>query len=295
MFRDLSDGKALGFMYQHDARWQDDYTTITIFDNGAEDNHYVEPYSRGIRIRVDQAAMTVELLTEYINPQHIYGMSQGSMQVLPNGNVLLGYGNTGAMTEFAANGTVLCDVHFGPQAWFGSGDIQSYRTFKFDWVGRPDSKPDVAVVVDDQDEDLAAAANSGGNLTTTSFYVSWNGDTEVRRWVLEGTDNVDGGKWTVLDDVQRDGFETRFVMGAAYPHFVKAKGLDRNRKVLTETESWNWKQRKASHFKFIFAVFETVFDAVLFDKVLFGKLLFDKLRLTQCRLLRISFFSYRFT
>lgn len=235
MFKDLSEGKATRFMYQHDARWQDDYTTITVFDNGAEDGHYVEPFTRGIRIKIDQVAMTAELVNEYVNPHHIYGMSQGSLQVLPNGNVLMGYGNTGAMTEYSANGTVLCDVHFGPRAWFGSGDIQSYRTFKFDWVGRPDAKPDVAVL---------PSADPESNVT--SFYVSWNGDTEVRRWVLEGTDEVERGSWMVIDDLERDGFETQFMIEFGDPHFVKAKGLDKNGKVLTETDPWNWKEERVS-------------------------------------------------
>lgn len=236
MFKDLSDGKATGFMYQHDARWQDGYTTITLFDNGAEDGHWVEPYTRGIRIRVDQETMTAELVNEYVNPNHIFSISQGSLQVLPNGNVLMGYGNTGAMTEYASNGTVLCDVHFGPQAWFGSGDIQSYRTYKFDWVGRPDTKPDVQI---------EPSSDPESNLT--SLYVSWNGDTEVRRWVVEGTDEVEGGSWNVMEDEERDGFETQLLIQPGAPHYVRVKGLDRNGEVLGESNPSNWKQEKVRY------------------------------------------------
>ncbi|KAG0650207.1 hypothetical protein D0Z07_3315 [Hyphodiscus hymeniophilus] len=235
-FTDLSGGKATGFMYQHDARWSDDYTTITIFDNGAEDWHYVEPYTRGIRIKIDQEAMTAELVTEYANPHHIYGMSQGSLQTLPNGNVLMGYGNTGAMTEYAGDGTVLCDVHFGPETWFGSGDIQSYRTYKFNWVGRPDTKPDIAFVRSDD-----PASNE------TSVFVSWNGDTEVRRWVLEGTDDVEAGKWSALNEVARKGFESQILMKNITAPYVRARGLDKDGKVLGETDAWNWKEPKVSY------------------------------------------------
>jgi hypothetical protein len=235
-FTDLSDGKATGFMYQHDARWDDDYTTITIFDNGAEDMHLVEPYTRGIRVKIDQVAMTAKLVNEYVNPNHIYGMSQGSLQVLPNGNVLMGYGNTGAMTEYSSNGTVLCDLHFDPQAWFGSGDIQSYRTYKFDWVGRPNTKPDVQIEASEDPE---------SNLT--SLYVSWNGDTEVRRWMLEGTDDVERGLWKAIIGEKRDGFETQLVIPSGSPHFVRARGLDKDGRVLGESDAWNWRQKRVRY------------------------------------------------
>ena len=230
-FTDLSDGKATGFMYQHDARWHDKYTTITIFDNAAEDGHIVGPYTRGMRIKIDQKKMTAELVNEYVNPQHIFGVSQGSMQVMDNGHVLLGYGNTGAMTEFAANGIVLCDMHFGPQAYFGSGDIQSYRVFKFNWVGKPTTKPDVQILHNKEDN-------------TTNLYVSWNGATEVAKWVLEGADEVGDKRWETIEELAKEGFETTFSIMSDAPTYVRVKGLDSRGKVLGEGPRWNWKQRE---------------------------------------------------
>jgi hypothetical protein len=230
MFTDLSSGRATDFLFQHDARWQDDYTTITLFNNGAEDGHLVNP-SRGMRIKIDQVAMTAELINEYMNPNHIFGVSQGSMQVLPNSNVLLGYGNSGAMTEYSANGTVICDVHWGPQDWFTSGDIQSYRTYKFDWIGRPDSQPDAELVV----------AEDGSSVT---FYVSWNGDTEVKSWHLESTDGVEEGIWRKVGAVQRIGFETALAIKSTELPFVRASGVDSQGNVLATTNPWNWKQEK---------------------------------------------------
>lgn len=235
-FTDLSDGKATKFWFQHDARWQDDYTTITIFDNGGDDFGKVEPYTRGLRVKLDQVAMTAELVTEYVNPNHIFGMSQGSLQVLPTGNVLLGYGNTPAMTEYAFNGTVLCDVHFGPQSWFGSSDVMSYRTFKFDWVGRPDTKPDVLI------ERSGDAEGESGNGNLMSVFVSWNGDTEVRRWVLEGTDDVERGRWKDVADEARDGFETQLLIQSDDPRYVRVRGFDRNGNILGESDIWDWRE-----------------------------------------------------
>jgi hypothetical protein len=234
-FTDLSDGRATGFMYQHDARWEDDYTTITLFDNGAEDGHLVEPYTRGMRIKIDQDAMTAELVLEYINPHHIHAVSQGSLQVLPNGNVLMGYGNSGAMTEYASNGTVLCDVHFGPQDWFTSGDIQSYRTYKFDWVGKPATRPDVAI------ETLTLSETE-----MTILYVSWNGATEVRRWVLQGTDDVQRGRWEDLLVEEKDGFETQIIIPDAAPTYVRVCGRDQDGKLLGDSDVWMWREDKVS-------------------------------------------------
>jgi hypothetical protein len=230
-FKDLSDGNATKFAYQHDARWHDDFSTITLFDNGAEDGNLVEEYTAGLRIAVDQEAMTATLLTKYINPQKIYGVSQGSLQVLDNGNVLMGYGNTGAMTEFSQDGTVLCDVHFGPQANFGSGDIQSYRTFKADWVGNPTTKPEVCILHPNETDDA-------------QLYVSWNGATEVAEWVLQSTDKTEGSEWKIVSSITKAGFETMFTLDKVDQPYVRVLGVDRNSNVLGTSEAWDIAQEK---------------------------------------------------
>jgi hypothetical protein len=111
--------------------------------------------------------MTVAVVQEYWNPTPISSQSQGSMQVLDNGNVVLGYGYSAAWTEFTAEGEALCEVHFGPQTQFHRGQIVSYRVFKQEWLGLPLTSPSVA-------------------LSGTQAAVSWNGATEVVTWVLQG-------------------------------------------------------------------------------------------------------------
>ena len=56
------------------------------------------------------------------------------MQVLPNGNVFVGWGASPYYSEFAAGGDLLYDATF-PSA------TQSYRDFRFPWVGRPAEPP----------------------------------------------------------------------------------------------------------------------------------------------------------
>lgn len=228
-FKDLSNGKATDFVYQHDARWHDDFSTITIFDNGGKDGYKVAEYSRGMRIAIDQEAMTATLVTEYINPQKIHGISQGSLQVLPNGHVLAGYGNSGAMTEFADNGTVLCDVHFGPGDFFGHGDVMSYRIFKFDWVGRPSTNPEIGIVHNNETHEA-------------QLYVSWNGATEVANWILQAANEAENPQWDIVGSVAKDGFEAMFSLSDTSPTYVRVLAVDRKGHILGRSDAWNWMQ-----------------------------------------------------
>jgi hypothetical protein len=220
MFEDLSGGNATNFAYQHDARWSDDHTTVTLFDNGRDDDRAERDYTRGLRIKLDQEKMTAELVAEYINPNHIFSISQGSFQTLENGNSLMGYGNTPAITEYSWNGTVLCDVHYGPQNRFGAGDSQSYRVYKYEWHGWPTKEPDVKIL-----------KNEVGEWT---IYVSWNGATEVVHWVLQGAVNpeTDDEDWEDLEGIDKVGFETEFEIEASYPIFLRIIGLDAKGEVL---------------------------------------------------------------
>ncbi|POR37738.1 Uncharacterized protein TPAR_02080 [Tolypocladium paradoxum] len=214
MFRDLSGGNATNFAFQHDARWDNDYAEITLFDNSDVGQLSERSNPRGMRIRVDQEAMTATLLAEYKNPRRIPAESQGSMQTLPGGNVVVGFGFTGAYTEFSRAGTPLCDTHYGPETGFGSGDVQSYRVLKFAWRGFPATDPDLAVARDD--------------ARVWRAYASWNGATEVTRWVLQGADDEEPGArgWSVVETRPRDGFETDFVLEAGHPRYLRVVGLD---------------------------------------------------------------------
>lgn len=66
-----------------------------------------------MKVAIDTKNMTATLVSPYTNSQQILGSSQGSMQILPNGDVPVGYGYDAAFTEFAPNGVMLCDTHFG--------------------------------------------------------------------------------------------------------------------------------------------------------------------------------------
>lgn len=203
---------------------------VSLFDNSAEDRHYSDSISHGLLLEIsypsvaptyknhidtarsgdlskrwdepapdpENPSYTVRLVKSYDHPQGIISSSQGSFQVIPSPHrgqdpkVFLGYGYNAVLTEFAASGEVLCDTHFATNYSWERGDVQSYRAFKFPWVGKPNEPPD-AVLGDD------------------AIYVSWNGATEVRAYVLQHSAQFEGEDetaWTDIVQVEKAGFET---------------------------------------------------------------------------------------
>ncbi len=218
-FTDLSAGEATNFSWQHHANWHAN-NTITIFDNHGDNVfHNRADFSRGMKVSLDLEEMTVTLLEIYVHPDGILATSQGSAQILPdNGNVLVGFGNTPAYTEFSSDGQVLCDAHFGPAMIFevlDLGLVKSYRAFKSRWVGTPKTPPDIRV--------------EGGKA-----YVGWNGATEVKSWRLESADEMSAAEedFVTIQELERDGFETSFELGGVMEANVRIVALDRKRLAL---------------------------------------------------------------
>jgi hypothetical protein len=83
--------------FQHDAHRHQD-GTITIFDNGAHpQGHY---QSRAILVELDEDKMNATLVRAYTSPQKPLATSQGNAQLLPDGNVFVGWGSEPYISEF---------------------------------------------------------------------------------------------------------------------------------------------------------------------------------------------------
>ncbi|KAI8633607.1 Arylsulfotransferase-domain-containing protein [Xylariaceae sp. FL1651] len=205
MFKDLS-GAATGISMQHHARFLKENYTLTLFNNGVIPGTS-EYQTKGMVIDIDVQAMTAKVRQEYLSPHKIGSESRGSMQILDNNRVLLGYGVNAGWSEFSMEGDLLCDVHFGPESGFGSEEILSYRVLKRKWVGRPKTPPNIV--------------HRG-----TDVYVSWNGATEVATWaLLEG--DADLSNYVPLVSVLKEGFETRIPIPTNLTtSSVRAVGLD---------------------------------------------------------------------
>ncbi|KIY48885.1 hypothetical protein FISHEDRAFT_73218 [Fistulina hepatica ATCC 64428] len=128
------------FIGQHDPRWVEgtDQTEMTIFDNDSDGVRSVPRWgtARGIHVRLDYAAMTVTLLREFLPRVRQPADIEGSMRILPNGNVLVCYGSTGYITEYTAEGEIVFDAYAK----------HVYRAFKYEqsvWPGEglPDPDP----------------------------------------------------------------------------------------------------------------------------------------------------------
>jgi hypothetical protein len=191
----LGDGAA--FAWQHDARRRPD-GTITLFDN-----HIDEPGdgpSRGLVLKVDEDARTAERVREYADGR-TYGQYMGNMQILPDGNVLVGWGSTPAVTEFAADGSPRLEIT-------GIGD-GSYRAYRADWSARPADAPDVATT-----------PLPDGLMRV---HVSWNGATGVARWrFVTGSET----RPVVAKTVPRTGFETAVTLAHAPNVIAEALAAD---------------------------------------------------------------------
>ena len=184
--------------YQHDARRQRD-GTLSIFDNGAHPQVHEE--SRGIVVELDEQKMNAKLVREYTFPEKLISTSQGNMQILPNSDVLIGWGSQPFITEFSHEGELLFEARFPP-------DGESYRAFCFPWSGHPIEDPAVAL------EQLSAEK--------VKLYASWNGATEVDSWeVLAGSRP---GRLESVGAVPRDGFETAMLVQSSHSYLaVRAK------------------------------------------------------------------------
>ncbi|KAI9049977.1 hypothetical protein LZ554_006123 [Drepanopeziza brunnea f. sp. 'monogermtubi'] len=218
-FTDLSGGYASNFKWQHHARWHGS-NSISLFDNhGNNVFHDRSEYSRGMTVQLDLDQMSVTLLQTYVHPNKHLAISQGSMQILPeSGNVMVGWGNAPAYTEFAPSGEILCHSHFGASIFYSVLDlgwVKSYRAFKSKWVGRPKEPPSIK-------------AFAG------QVFTSWNGATEVAKWRLESAKSVEAtdADFAPVEEVQKEAFETVFSTDSWERRFVRVAALDAAGEVL---------------------------------------------------------------
>jgi hypothetical protein len=182
------------FYWQHDAR-PHGTARMTVFDDGATPSE--ERQSRGLLLSMDEAKRRVTLLTAFEHPAGFLSANQGNVQLLPDGRAFVGWGNQPYFSEFAPDGELLLDGEL-PIGY------HSYRAYTREWSGRPTSPPDVA----------ARGNPAGGNIV----YASWNGATEVHRWVV-----LAGGTPGTLGQVgaqDKSGFETEIAVNSNEPYFA---------------------------------------------------------------------------
>ena len=202
---DFQMGAGTRFAWQHDARHHDEGRLISIFDNSAAPA--VAPQSRALLIALDRRRRRARLVRQYAHPRRLLAPFMGNAQVLPNGNVVVGWGGLPYVTEFRPGGA----IHFDARLPKGG---QNYRAFRLPWLGRPSEPPQ-----------LVAHTVAGRR----SLYASWNGATEVASWRLEAGPRR--GDLTAALTRPKQGFETSLPIPRNRA-FVAAVALDSRGEVL---------------------------------------------------------------
>ena len=177
MFKDVTPGNGSAeFGFQHEVRMSG-RNRFTLFDNHKHSHNgyctdkYQGECSRGLEVEFDPVEKTVWMVNEWHHPQSLISASRGGVQRTPAGNVVVAWGQNPMYTEYTADGELAMDIQRGRVRHMEHGifSVITYRIWKGDWIGRPSWGPNISCNNDD---------------VGRSVYVSWNGATEVDRWVM---------------------------------------------------------------------------------------------------------------
>jgi hypothetical protein len=121
---DFRFGTEAGFSFQHNAV-ATGLNTIRIFDNEVNPKP-VLPWSRVIWLKLDPSAKTATLIRSIHHPDHLSVLSQGSAQLLDNGDTFVGWGEPAHFSEFDSSGRMIFDATL-PKGY------DTYRAYRFRW------------------------------------------------------------------------------------------------------------------------------------------------------------------
>lgn len=174
-------------------------------------------WSRAVTVELNTAVtpMTTRILRSYDRPDHEISIARGNMQTLPNFNVFIGWATRGLISELTQDGTPIME------AKFSDGKMSTYRSYKFNFTGRPHLPPVSKSIV----------YGSTLNTANTFHYISWNGATDVHSWNLCGATKNSSGSFSLLAKVEKTDFETLY-MTQGYIAFVYVEAVGADGKVL---------------------------------------------------------------
>jgi hypothetical protein len=191
------------FAWQHDARQLSD-GGLTLFDNETNGPLKTASQSRGLVLDVDEARRKVSVRKAYTSPHRALAGAMGSVQILPSGDVVVGWGVDSYASKFAADGTLLSEFAL-------PGGMYSYRGLLLDWDAVPHHRPTVA-------------AKRDRHRDTTVLYASWNGATGVSGWQVEAGPKHD--RLRPLGVATARGFET-IIPVQRHHRYASVTALDR--------------------------------------------------------------------
>ncbi|KAF2227575.1 ASST-domain-containing protein [Elsinoe ampelina] len=215
------------FSSQHHARWLSEngtHTILSFFDNASNSFNLTNKLSHGYVISINHILGTATAIRSWSAPEGgLSSGSQGNIQILPGGNVHLGWGEHAHFSEHTWEGD---PVQYGVLAQRES-NVMVYRSYKFNWTGTPLTKPA-----------LWTYARSETAEKGMISYVSWNGATEVRGWNFY-VSNSSSGPFVHLGSTAKLGFETSFrsdiVYGWSFAEALDATGRALERSEISKT------------------------------------------------------------
>jgi hypothetical protein len=201
--------------HQHNARFvQENETTtiISLFNNRLNSTSASANYSSGMLIALYTAEVpkVAKLIGHWDAPDHSLTHQGGSIQILPDSNVFINWVTQGSISEFAATGECLLEARFVSEG------LRSYRAYKFNFEAAPAEPPALTAFI------------TGGKSTwsTTIFYVSWNGATEVTHWNFYEVE-PSSNKISLIGKTAKSGFETSYA-SVGIANYVFAEAIDVN-------------------------------------------------------------------
>ena len=191
--------------FQHDVLVQPG-GTFTAFDDGGGPPTVRQ--ARAVELSVNENSKTVTLARQFEHSPGLNTNFEGNTQLLPNGDLFVGWGQQPYFTEFNSAGKEVFDARF-------TSNTSSYRAYKLNWSGQPGGTPSMVL-----------APNNDG---TTELWTSWNGATAVSSWrVLAGTS---ANTLVPLQTANWNGFETAIAAPSGVADF-EVQALDSNGNVL---------------------------------------------------------------
>ncbi|KAJ5605405.1 hypothetical protein N7510_008186 [Penicillium lagena] len=207
------------FSKQHDAKFIESGGTrhvISFLNNAADHEENEEDVSSALIVELNTGStpMTAKVIRRYDRPDGQLTRLRGNVQPLPNGNVFVGWSDSGYHSEFSPEGANLME------AKFVNSQLSTYRAYKFEFVGRPTAPPDLVVSVAEITED---------NLTTV-IHISWNGATEVASWNFYAQAGEREPR-RFVGTTNKTGFETMHTI-QGYLDWISADATDRDGNIL---------------------------------------------------------------
>ena len=172
--------------------------------------------SGGLILSLNTSGHTASRVASYThNNRPLDPAFLGSMDVLPNGNALVGWGSQPYFSEYSKTGKLLLDA-----VWPGK-DLSYRALFSGNWVGTPYFPPS------------GAARASSGKVTV---YASWDGDTQVTAWKVLGGSNPN--HLPVVATKAKGGFETAIKLAKRY-RVYKVQAFDAKGHLLRTSKAFS--------------------------------------------------------